>query len=327
MEPIFHVNPQLDIPIYQQLVDMVRAGVKKGTFVSGQQLPTVQELAQQLSIARGTIKRAYDELEHLGILEKIQGRGTFISYQPSDSGSRMERAVAAIDSLLDELEEMGFSPKEIGIYLNLKQRERMEKHSVVKVAALECNPENLSQMSEQLRTVPGIELYSYLLEGIQDYPYKLDEEMDLVITTATHADFVEGILSDRRKLVRVALRLSAETLSGIVRLGEGQRVGILTCSSRFGDLICRSCRQFARRVKLLPPQVLTHDLDVDGFFSDKDVVLVPKHFEKYCTPQIAEKLRGYKETGRLIPCDYYLDDGSSLYLAEKLRQLRQEKIM
>jgi len=50
LQTLFLINPQLDIPIYQQLVDEIRAGVKKGTFVPGQQLPTVQELANQLSV-------------------------------------------------------------------------------------------------------------------------------------------------------------------------------------------------------------------------------------------------------------------------------------
>ena len=327
MEPIFQINPQLDIPIYQQLVDMIRAGVKKGTLLPGQQLPTVQELAQQLSIARGTIKRAYDELEHQGLLQKIQGRGTFICYQPANSGSRKERAVAAIDELLDKLEEMGFSPKEINIFLTLKQRERAEKLSVVKVAALECNPENLSQMSDQLRAIKGIELYSYLLEGIRDYPYKLDEDIDLVITTAGHAEFIESILSDPKKLVRVALRLSVDTLSGIARLKTGDRVGILTHSTRFGGLLSRTCCQYAAKAELTKPQTFDPNIDMDEFLSDKDAVLVPKHYEKYCTEEAAQKLRQFEKRGKLIPCDYHLDDGSCLYLEEKLRRLRQDKLM
>lgn len=65
MKSIFQIDPNLDIPIYQQLVDKIRAGTKMGTLVPGQQLPTVQELASELSIARGTIKRAYDELDAL----------------------------------------------------------------------------------------------------------------------------------------------------------------------------------------------------------------------------------------------------------------------
>ena len=55
------INTGLGIPIYQQLVDTIRAGIKKGTLAPGQQLPTVQEVSCDLSIAVGTIKRAYDE--------------------------------------------------------------------------------------------------------------------------------------------------------------------------------------------------------------------------------------------------------------------------
>lgn len=325
MEEIFQIDPQLDIPIYQQLVDKIRAGVKKGTLVAGQQLPTVQEISQNLGIARGTIKRAYDELEHLGILEKIQGRGTFICYQPANSGSRKEQAMAAIDELLDKLEEIGFSSTEIGIFLELKQRERAEDISTVRVALVECNPENVSQMSEQLHSVKGIDLYSYLLSYIQQYPYKLDEEMDLVITTAEHAAYLESILPDRHKLARVALRLSVDTLSGIVKLRGGENAGILCCSNRFCDLVYNACRSYTRNVSFQQPRLFGSDLDIDSFLADKDAVLVPENFERYCTEAVANKLLAFEKKARLIRCSFEMDDGSFLHLEEKLRTLREEK--
>ena len=83
MKTIFRINPELNIPIYQQLVDAIRAVVKRGQLTAGQQLPTVQEVAADLSIARGTIKRAYDELEREGLVEKVQGRGTLCAISPS----------------------------------------------------------------------------------------------------------------------------------------------------------------------------------------------------------------------------------------------------
>ena len=55
---VFKVNPELDVPIYQQLVDSIRAAIKSGALLAGQQLPTVQEMTETLGIARGTIKRA-----------------------------------------------------------------------------------------------------------------------------------------------------------------------------------------------------------------------------------------------------------------------------
>lgn len=319
------INTQLGIPIYQQLVDTIRAGIKKGTMAPGQQLPTVQELASDLGIARGTIKRAYDELEHQGLLEKIQGRGTFVCYQPANSGSRKEKAMAAIDTLLDQLEEMGFSATEIGIFLSLKQRERTESLSTLKVAVVECNPENVSQMSHQMLSIKGIELYSYQLDSIQQYPYKLDEEMDIVITTPEHAEYLESVLSDRRKIARVAVRLSTKTLASLVKLRTGDTVGILCASNRFCDLLYNSCRSNARGVKFQKPQTFGGKLNIEEYLASVNVVLVPEDYEKYCSQQEAQKLKAFGKQGKLIPCAYEMDEGSFLYLEEKLRLIREEK--
>ena len=326
VKSIFTYNSQLDIPIYQQLVDQIRAAVKKGTLLPGQQLPTVQEMAKELSIAKGTIKRAYDELEHQGLLEKIQGRGTFVCYRPSNSSSRKERAMAAIDALLSELEEMGFSQTEISIFLALKQRERSEKLSTVKVAVVECSPEALSQMSEQLRQMKGIELYSYLLESVEAYPYKLDEDMELVVTTAKHSDVIENILPDRRKLAKVALRLSLETLSGIVRLQAGERVGVICSSQRFAELVSDSCLCYNKGVTLLPPRQFSVSNDVETYLQEADALLVPYDYEKYCNPTELAILQRTEKKGKLVRCSYEMDEGSYLHLEEKLLQLQQKKV-
>lgn len=325
MERYFQIDPQLDIPIYQQLVDKIRTAVKMCDLIPGQKLPTVQELSGQLGVAKGTIKRAYDELEHQGVLEKIQGRGTFVCYQPANSGSRKEQAMGAIDELLDKLEGMGFSPMEISIFLTLKQKERAEDLSTVKVAVLDCNPESLSQMSDRLRAIKGIELYSYLLDTIRQYPYKLDEETDLVITTAEHAEYLESILPDRKKLARVAIRLTPETLTGMVRLHNGDRVGILTDSARFGDMLYNACRSYTRNVTFSQPCLFAKELEIDAFLADKDAVLVPANYEKYCSDETAGKLHLFAKRGRLLCCAYEMDEGSVLSLEEKLQQLRQSK--
>lgn len=323
MEPMFQINPQLDIPIYQQLVDEIRAAAKKGTLALDQQLPTVQEMSQALSVARGTIKRAYDELERLGIVEKVQGRGTFVCYHPTDGASRKEQAMAAIDNLLDRLDSMGFSPAEINIYLNLKLRERAEHESRLKVALLECNPETLSQMSEQLRTIKGIDLYSHLLESIEQYPYKLGEDMDLVIVTDNHADYLEKVLPVRSRIARVALRLTPHCLSQIVKLRKGHKVAILCYSMRFGQLLYRTCLTYTEDVRFQEPVLLSAEGEIQALLQGKDVVLVPKAYEKYCTRQVLEQLRKFK--GRLIECNYEMDEGSFLYLREKTKRLLEAK--
>ena len=325
MEDIYQINPQLDIPIYQQLVDTIRAAVKKGLLVPNQQLPTVSELSEKLGIARGTIKRAYDELERSGIVDKAQGRGTFVCYQPANSGSRKEQAMAAIDALLENLEDLGFSAAEINIFLNLKLRERAEQESRVKVAVLECNPENLSQMADQLHSIPHVDIYSYLMETIEQYPYQLSDDIDLIVTTAAHAEFMEKVLPDRKRLARVAICLTPNCLSDIIKLRRGKRVGILGYSHRFAELLYSTCQMYTDGVILDVPRTFDPRMDIQDYLRDKDAVLVPRNYEKYCDVRAAGFLDRFD--GKLIECSYEMDAGSFLYLQEKTRRIVEEKTL
>ena len=321
MKDIFQIKQELNIPIYRQLVDSIENAIKKGRLKRSQRLPTVQELSGELGIARGTIKRVYDELERLGLVEKLQGRGTFVSYHPPEAQSRKEQAMVAIDSLLDSLEEMGFSPSETKIFLNLKLRERAEQGQRLKIAVLECNPENLSRMAEQLRSLAQVDVHSYLTETVEDYPYKLMEDMDLIVTTLSHADFVEGLLTERKKLAKVALRLSPYCLTEIAKLEEGCRVGVLCSSLRFGEMLRNTAETYGSLLQVLPPESLTLQEDPQSYLEQTDAILLPVGYEKYCSPKQSELLEGYG--GRKILCGYEMDEGSFLYLQERIKKLRK----
>lgn len=324
MNDIYKINKNIDVPIYQQLVDIIESAIKKGDMAYGERLPTVQEMIDRLGIARGTVKRAYDELELKGLIDKSQGRGTFVSFQPSGSGSRKEQAIAAIDKLFFELEEMGFSAAEINIFINLKLREWAEQETLIKIAIVECNHEILSNMSDQLRHIPGVDPYAYTLETIKQYPYKLGENFDLVITTPTHAKYLEGILPSAKKPVQVALRPAAHFLSSIIRLSNGKRLGSVVYSERFGSLIYNTCRAYTEDVYLAEPlTVSSSEKSVEEYLSALDVVIVPKHYEKLFPSSVTEVVRLFK--GDVIETYYELDEGSTLYLERKIKKLFKEK--
>ncbi len=319
----YQINPSLDVPIYQQLVDGIRVSVQRGELAPKEKLPTVQQLSEELGVARGTIKRAYDELERLGLVEKLQGSGTFVKYRPEDSASSKEQAMAAIDNMFRSLEDMGFSPMEINIFLSLKMREREQEDLQVKVALVECNPENLSHMAEQLRRIPHVDLYTHLVESLEEYPYKIEEDVDLIVTTATHARFLEDALPNARRIARVALRLTPSSLSQIIKLRKGRRVGVLGYSLRFAQLLHSTCQQFNDGVELTDPVAFSPDMDLAAYLSDKEVVLVPQFYERYCSAQETALLNRF--LGRCIECSYEMDEGSFLYLQEKTKRLLAEK--
>lgn len=325
MNELYKVNPELDIPLYQQLVDTIRNAVKKGVLVPGEQLPTVQEMTAELNIARGTIKRAYDELERSGLIEKVQGRGTFVRYQPENSGSRKEQAIAAINKLLDELEGMGLSAAEINIFLTLKLRERAEEEAHIKVAVVECNPESMTQLSEQLRHISGVDLYSYLLDSIREYPYQLSDDFDLIVTTPSHALYLESVLPVKKKIVRIAVRPSPHYLSHVIKLRSGTRVGIIGSSRRFCELMHETCMTYNEDIVLDRPFCTVSESNLSEYLKDKDVVLLPKSYEKYVNTQTVDIIRRYN--GEVIECYYDMDEGSKIYLETKIKRLLEEKTL
>lgn len=323
MELDFRIDSNLEVPIYQQIVDTIRFAANKGTLTPGQKLPTVQEMAQKLSIARGTIKRAYDELERMGLVEKVQGRGTFLRSESIHAGSRKERAMAAIDDMFQQLEDMGLTMTEIRVFVDLRLRQLSEQEAAVRVAVIECNQENLSYMSEQLRHIPGVDLYSYLLESIEQYPYKLEENFDLIVTTASHAAYVNSILPAKTRLARVALRPAAVYLHELIKLKPGKRLGIIGYSQRFAGLLYATCQTYAEDIRLSQPATFGPELDLHAYLAKQDAVLVPKGYEKYLDAPAAQELDAF--SGQVIESHYVMDEGSLLYLEAKIKNLLEEK--
>ncbi|WDL96243.1 GntR family transcriptional regulator [Alicyclobacillus sp. ALC3] len=78
-----HVDPRSSVPVYLQVVNGVKAAVAKGMLSPGDRLPSVRELATELTINHNTIAKAYQELERERIIEVVRGRGTFITLQPA----------------------------------------------------------------------------------------------------------------------------------------------------------------------------------------------------------------------------------------------------
>src|SRR5919205_1675333 len=75
----FRLDSGSGVPVYRQLIDQVMGGIASGTLVPGDQLPTVRQVAVDLSINPNTVARAWRELEIRGVLETQQGTGTFVS--------------------------------------------------------------------------------------------------------------------------------------------------------------------------------------------------------------------------------------------------------
>src|ERR1700683_4996096 len=77
----FRLDVHSGVPVYRQLIDQVLGAIATGMLRSGDQLPTVRQVAVDLAINPNTVMRAYREMEIRGILDTQQGAGTFIAEQ------------------------------------------------------------------------------------------------------------------------------------------------------------------------------------------------------------------------------------------------------
>ena len=112
MLPIqFQINTGSSEPIYRQLMDQLRRRVAAGQWVAGQALPSVRELAAELTLHPMTISKAYSLLEWEGLLERRRGLPMVIAAAHAKAAPGRER----IEQLRPTLQRAADEARELGI--------------------------------------------------------------------------------------------------------------------------------------------------------------------------------------------------------------------
>ena len=89
------------VPIYVQLRDQILRQLGAGVLASGDQMPTMREVAVELKIDLNTVRHTYDELDRMGALTLVRGRGSFVAQPPPAMGVRAQ--AVQIDSLAKQV--------------------------------------------------------------------------------------------------------------------------------------------------------------------------------------------------------------------------------
>ena len=76
---------------------------------------------------------------------------------------------------------------------------------------------------------------------------------------------------------------------------------------------------------ITPPQLLEKGFDCAAFLAGKSAVLLPEGYEKFCSDDTLQQLQRFGRERRLILCSYRVDEGSLMYLEERIDRLRERK--
>ena len=129
MTKLFRLDADSGVPFYRQIIEQVLLAVADGRLKAGTQLPTVRQLAVDLSINLNTVAKAYREMEIRGIVETQQGTGTFVSTRRADR--RPAERKKALEGLVDRFVALatsgGFSLEELAEALVERAEKSTEK--------------------------------------------------------------------------------------------------------------------------------------------------------------------------------------------------------
>jgi len=93
---VFRIDPRSGVPLYLQLIEQLRHAIEIGALRTGDQLPGMRKLAEELVMNPNTVAKAYREMEHAGLIELRHGAGAFVAGGQTDSlpGIQKGRAIA-----------------------------------------------------------------------------------------------------------------------------------------------------------------------------------------------------------------------------------------
>lgn len=173
--------------LHTQISDAIRAGIADGVWAIGHRMPSEPELASELSVSRGTLRRALSTLIDEGLLTQTPGRGTFVASQPRPPTTEGELRGIAEDFALQGLRvatrvlhiEIAVPPGPVGTALHV-----LADESVVclrRVRSTDDTPIALMDNYVRADLAPGLESVDFENETLFE---ALEHRFDLSIAYA-----------------------------------------------------------------------------------------------------------------------------------------------
>ena len=110
---MIHLDYRDARPIYAQICDGFREQIRSGILQTGERLPSVRELATQLTINPNTIQRSYRELEIQGWVATVPGKGCFVSGVPGVQETQEQKLLRDFDHVTAQLLALGITQEEL----------------------------------------------------------------------------------------------------------------------------------------------------------------------------------------------------------------------
>ena len=155
-----------ELPLYQQLVELLKEEIHVGRYKQGQKLPTELELCKLYHVSRNTVRSALQQLEKENLLLRQQGKGTFVSKK------KYNHHIVPARSFTDMCREIGCKPDAKVIKSVIKGTSEAD------VVFLDLRPEAKIIAIERIRYTDGVPVELEISHFPESFSFLLDEDLN-----------------------------------------------------------------------------------------------------------------------------------------------------
>jgi len=321
------IDSAAGVPIYRQISEQIAALIRAGKLVDGDHLPPERELADSLQVARGTVKKAYENLVYQKLVVAARGRGSIVAGGVvAAADNRQAMAAQKVTETILILEDLRFSYREIADLFGLMLVRRREEVSRFTIAAVDCNPEALGIYQKQLTMLTHMTTARILLKELREAADadSILAPFDVILTTVNHIEELRQLAPKAaQRAVPVMVSPTQTTLISMARIGSTARAGVLYLSDRFREIIIGWLRNsgFMSVAAGFDAEARSVD-ELELFVSDKDVLIVPPGYAAQLPAKMLQVLNRFRmNDGQLLDFDYQIERGSLMHLEELIKNL------
>ncbi len=229
-------------PLHAQIKEQVKLALAFGELRAGDTLPSIRDLAQELGIGAGVIRRAYSELARAGILRVNRSRRAVVNREllyKRDSKGLEEQTRRLASQVLDEVLKLGIHPQSFGQFFQHWLAEARACESLI--IFTECNRLQAEQYAKEAAQSWGIPVRGLDFDALRRLSRRDLERTRHIITVPYHYEEAHAIARHARKnLVTVSVDWHPEVMRRIEQVGKGGRVAFV--------FERRDCEQYGRLI-------------------------------------------------------------------------------
>lgn len=314
-------------PIYQLIAEAIQADIESGKLPEHTRLPSIRKMAEQYNVSIGTIRHVYTLLNREGAVISRRGQGTFVAGTLADEPmiSRKSRAMKAIDDMLSEMTELGFSMREAQIFFELRLRQKEDERRPVRIALIASTPEERSVMDRALENLTMTMRIWLSYEDVLEGPDRLKSGYDfLVVPNELHRELAL-LAQDEEMILPIALQPDGGAIAACFSVQEGERVGFLTVSDGFLSLMKQALLPYLPDSCLISGIHLREQDGVEEFINQQDWLMLAPEVTVFAQSSVMKLVREWALSGgHVVRTRFECDEGSMLYVRRAVEKRYKE---